>query len=450
MKQKDGLEQPGQPVLLGTKLVVPSPAACLLPRARLTDRLASEGRQQVTLLVAPAGFGKTTLAATWARHQSGPVAWVSLDEAENRLRCFWSYVTAALQAACPPGQLTVAGPEWFTADLWEQSLAHLINELTAVSSPITLILDDYHLIHNQAIHHGFSYFLAHQPPMLHVMLLSQAEPPLGLARLMVQGRLQEVRAADLLFTRAETAAFFRCALQFELSPGDLTTLTNRIEGWAAGLQLAALSLKGLAKTERESFIQAFDGGQRYVLNYLVEEVLQRQPDEVQTFLLQTAVLPHLTPALCTAVTGHPEAGHMLDRLANESLFLVPLDGHGQWYRYHHLFAGALRSHLEQTNPALVPALRRRAAEWFAAQGLGCGSSTVAQLLLEPLTERELEILTLVAEGLTNKRISQRLLISVGTVKGHINHLLSKLDAQNRTEAVAHAQRLGLLHHNLST
>lgn len=444
MKQKDGQAGPGQPVLLGTKLGVPPPLACFIPRARLADRLAGQSARLVTVVSAPAGFGKTALVAAWARQQARPVAWLSLGEEDNHLPCFWGYVTAALQTACPPGLVTRAGPDRFTADLWEQSLAQLINELTAVSADLTLVLDGYHLIHTPAIHQSLSSFLNHQPALLHVILLTRADPPLGLARLMVQGRLHEIRAADLLFTPAETAAFFHCALQFDLPSGDLAALTNRIEGWPAGLQLAALSLQGLPKTARESLIEAFGGAQRHVLHYLLEEVLQRQPAEVQTFLLQTAVLSHLTPPLCTAVTGHPEAGHMLARLADEALFIVPLDDNGQWYRYHHLFAEALRSHLEQTNPAQAAVLRQRVAMWYAAQGLGCSAQAADLLLLEPLTERELEVLMLVAEGLPNKKIAQRLVISVGTVKGHLNHLLSKLNAQNRTEAVAHAQRLGLI------
>lgn len=444
MAQKDGPELSGQPILLATKLGVPPCHAWYVPRTRLTDRLAGQGHGLVTVVSAPAGFGKTALVAAWARQQAELVAWLSLGTEDNHLACFWCYVTAALQAACPPGAITPPGPERFTADLWEQSLAQLINEITAVPHPITLVLDDYHLICTHAIHHSLSYFLAHQPAALHVVLLTRADPPLALARLRVQGRLREVRAADLLFTEAETAAFCHAALPFDLPSDALATLSGRVEGWAAGLQLAALSLQGLSTAEREAFIQAFGGAQRHVLQYLLEEVLQRQPAERQTFLLQTAVLHHLTAALCTAVTGQPDAGQILACLADEALFIMPLDDTGQWYRYHHLFAEALRSHLEQTNPAQVAELRQRAALWYAAQGLGCGARAATQLLLEPLTERELEILMLVADGLSNKRIAQQLVISVGTVKGHLNHLLGKLNAQNRTEAVAHAQRLGLL------
>ncbi len=319
----------------------------------------------------------------------------------------------------------------------------LINEITAVSPnapAITLILDDYHLIQTHTIHQSLSFFLYHQPRSLHVIILTRADPPLALARLLVQGHLREIRAIDLQFTQEEMVAFFDCALTFELSPGALATLAHRVEGWAAGLQLAALSLKGLPQAEREPFIQAFSGAQRHVLHYLLEEVLQRQPKPVQSFLLQTAVLPHLTSDLCTAVTGQADAGQILARLADEEMFITPVDETGQWYRYHHLFTGALRNHLEQKDPDQICELRRRAAAWYAEQGL----SEAEEPLLDPLTERELEILTLVAQGFSNKKISDRLVISVGTVKGHINHLLSKLNAQNRTEAVVHAKRLGVL------
>jgi LuxR family transcriptional regulator, maltose regulon positive regulatory protein len=447
LEQKTGLEQLGQNVLLRTKLAVPVVHACFLPRTRLTTQLNRSAAGHVTLISAPAGFGKTTLAARWVRQEGGPVAWLSLDEGDNDLGRFWQYVLAALQTATSPvGQAALFEPDQLTPETWEPFVSLLINEITAVSPnapPITLVLDDYHLIQTHTIHQSLSFFLYHQPRSLHVIILTRADPPLALARLLVQGRLREIRAADLQFTQEEMAAFFDCTLTFALSPGSLATLARRIEGWAAGLQLAALSLKGLPQAEREPFIQAFSGAQRHVLHYLLEEVLQRQPEPVQSFLLQTAVLPQLTPDLCTAVTGQANAGQILARLANEELFISPVDDTGQWYRYHHLFAGALRSYLEQKDPDKICELKRRAAAWYTEKGLGKTENQTVEPLLDPLTERELEILTLVAQGFSNKKISDRLVISVGTVKGHINHLLSKLNAQNRTEAVAHAQRLGV-------
>lgn len=449
MGKKSALEQPEQKgVLLRTKVALPPAHGCLVSRPRLTAKLEDAVAGRVTLLSAPAGFGKTTLVAEWARRQNGRVAWLSLDEGDNNPEYFWRYVIAALQTvAANAGRQALRALTDCTSAAAQRPLAMLINELAAAASaanPITLVLDDYHFICTNAIHHSLSFFLYHQPQTLNVIILTRADPPLALARLRVQGRLQELRAADLQFTPEEMNVFFTLALDFELPPGAKTTLAGRIEGWAAGLQLAAMSLKGLPAAERESFIQAFSGAQRYILQYLLEEVLQRQPERVQTFLQQTAVLHHLTPDLCTAVTGYEDAGQILSQLAQKGLFVIPLNEAGQWYRYHRLFAGALRYCLEQTKPEQIPELRRRAAAWYAEQGLTYDAGYQNDSLLDPLTERELEILALIAQGFSNQKIADRLVISVGTVKGHVTHLLSKLDAHNRTEAVAHAQHLGLL------
>lgn len=403
---------------------------------------------QVTLVSAPAGFGKTTLVAEWARQQNGRIAWLSLDEGDNDPVCFWRYLIAACDTvAVRAGVQTSWALNEMMPEGGERPLTLLINELSAAATaahPITLVLDDYHLIQHNAIHQDLSFFLYHQPQHLNVIILTRADPPLALAKLRVQERLRELRAADLQFTPAEMEAFFECALKSKIPPESWTTLSKRIEGWAVGLRLAALTLRELPTRDWASFIQAFSGAQRYVLNYLLEEVLQRQPEYIQVFLLQTAVLHHLTPALCTAVTGREDAGQILARLANADLFVIPVDEAGQWYRYHRLFAGALRSHLEQTAPEQIPHLRRQAAAWYAKHGLSDSSHHVHELFLDPLTERELEVLALIAQGFSNQQIAERLVISVGTVKGHVTHLLSKLDAQNRTEAVAHAQHLGLL------
>ena len=333
----------------------------------------------------------------------------------------------------------------------------LLNEISHGTEHLTLVLDDYHLIHNNAIHHSLGYLLHRQPPQLQIMLLTRADPPLALARLRVQGRLSELRAADLRFTDAESAAFFGCILTAQLSPAALNSLLESIEGWPAGLQLAALSLQGLPELESEAFVSAFDGRERFVLSYLIEEVLGRQPPRIQTFLLHTSVLRTLTPALCTAVTGYADARQILLQLAAENLFIFPLQDLGEWFRYHRLFAGALRSHLEDTQPDLIPELRRRATAWYAAQGIHEGVSghllpAMSPLpldedtdlpLVEPLTTREWEILALIAQGFSNQQIAEQLVIAIGTVKGHIHHTLSKLGVQNRTQAVARARQLGL-------
>lgn len=447
-------------VLLRTKLAIPQRRTCLIERPRLTARLQREMAGSVVLVSAPAGFGKTTLITEWAAARSGHLAWFSLDEADNVPSRFWRYVVAALRT-------TGAGNSEEIDSLlhaerapdWEALISLLINDISHVDGPITLVLDDYHLIHSNAVHYSLGYLLHRQPPQLQVILLTRADPPLALARLRVQGRLSELRAADLRFTTEEMEAFFNCTLATRLQPAALDTLCERIEGWAAGLQLATLSLQGLPKAEARAFVWTFGGDQRFVLSYLVEEVLQRQPARIQTFMLHTSVLRTLTPALCTAVTGYEDARQILLQLAAENLFVFPLEGMREWFRYHRLFAGALRSRLEGTEPELIPELRRRATAWYAAQGVreGVSGHLLPEMvpapilrdagsgdkLLDPLTGREWEILALVAQGFSNQQIAEQLVIATGTVKGHINHILSKLDAQSRTEAVARARQLGL-------
>lgn len=369
------MEKLTKELLLRTKLAIPQRRACLIERPRLMERLAAAPPGGVLLVSAPAGFGKTTLIADWTAVNRSPLAWFSLDEADNQPRLFWRYVVAALRTANAPiraeiDQYLGAG----AAPNWDSLVAMLLNDVSQCVEPVALVFDDYHLIHNEAIHHSLSYMLHRQPPQLQVIFLTRADPPLALARLRVAGRLRELRAADLRFTDTESAAFFNCVLAAHLSPAALDTLASRIEGWAAGLQLAALSLQGLPKAESEAFVSEFDGRERYVLRYLVDEVLDRQPLRIQTFLLHTSVLRTLTPDLCTAVTGFTGARQILLQLAAGNLFVFPLQGMGEWFRYHRLFAGALRSQLEYTEPDLIPDLRRRATAWYAAQGIHDGLS----------------------------------------------------------------------------
>jgi LuxR family transcriptional regulator, maltose regulon positive regulatory protein len=447
-EMRKGLHQPVKEMILHTRLTIPTSHSHLVNRSRLWTPLDVAVSGKVTLVSAPAGFGKTTLLTAWVRERNGRTAWFSLDEGDNNLVHFWRYLIAALQTVSAPigRKITTGWPETAYLD-WEMLITQLVNDLSKHAfgeHPITLVLDDYHLIHTNVIHQSLSFLLHHQPPQLHVVILSRTDPPLPLARLRVAGRLQELRAVDLRFTPAEMAEFFRHHLPFALSPTALKSLMERIEGWAAGMQLAALSLRGLSPAESDSFVDAFSGAQRYVLHYLMEEVLQQQPQRIQNFLLQTAVLPSLNPSLCTAVTGDEDAGAILRELADQNLFVLTLDESRQWYRYYRLFAGALRSRLEQTDPLAIPELHRRAMAWYADQDVHQVPVNVNTGMLEHLTERELEILTLIAHGLSNQQIADSLVIGVGTVKGHVTHLLGKLDAHNRTEAVAHARRLKLI------
>lgn len=363
--------------LLRTKISRPPSRPNVIHRPHLLHTLGQVGEGQVTLVSAPAGFGKTTLVAD-CLHQSSSKnwCWLSLDQSDNDLACFWRYFVAALQTLYPGmGQVSepsLAGLQPGNPEI-EHFLTPLINEIADVtSSPsaLTLVLDDYHLIHTNTIHHSLGFLLQHQPPHFHLIILTRADPPLSLARLRVQGRLHEIRAADLCFSRAEIDAFLNDVMGLELPDWALATLAERTEGWAAALQLAALSLKGLTESEAAQFVQSFAGTNEHVLAYLVEEVLQRQPPPIQQFLLRTAVLQCFTAPLSQAVTGQPDAPEILTHLAHENLFLTPLDSTGQWYRYHPLFAEALQSCLRQTEPALLPDLHRRASGWCVHNGFG--------------------------------------------------------------------------------
>jgi LuxR family maltose regulon positive regulatory protein len=433
----------------------------LIERPRLTSQLDHALGGDVTLISAPAGFGKTTLVVEWAGGREGSLAWLSLDEADNDPARFWRYIVASLRTVHKEiGREFVTILEAEPISDWEALVTLLINDISNLSSTLTLVLDDYHLIGAATIHSSLSFLLHHLPSQLHVIIISRADPPLALARLRVQNRLRDIRAADLRFTEGEMEAFFDCAITAKLPREATRSLIERTEGWAAGLQLAALSLRELPDAEAARSVLAFDGAQRYVLTYLLEEVLENQEPRIQQFLLHTSVLHHLTPQLCTAVTGYPDSHQILDRLAEEELFIQPLEETGRWYRYNRLFARALRGHLERTDPQLIPELRRRASAWYAERSASEGlpdylqpalvtlpnpfDSESDELLTERLTAREMEILTLIAQGLSNQQIADRLVLSVGTVKGHITHVLGKLNARSRTEAVARARSLGLL------
>jgi LuxR family maltose regulon positive regulatory protein len=448
-------------VLLRPKFTMPHQRTCLISRPRLTAQIDPKEGGIVTLISAPAGFGKTTLVAEWAMEKKRRTAWLSLDEADNDPVRFWRYIVASLRTvAADFGQDLITALEQGPAADWEFIVSLLVDGISRFETAMTLVLDDYHLINASAIHASLSFLLNHQPPQLHVIIISRADPPLALARLRVQGRLQDIRASDLRFTAGEMEAFFNCTVPSELAPMAIKTFSERIEGWAAGLQLAVLSLKELSAADAARFSKAFGGTQRYVLNFLLEEVLDHQEPHIQQFLLYTSVLHNLTPQLCQAVTGYPDSAQILARLAEEELFIEPLDEIGQWYRYHRLFASAMRGHLEQTEPERIPELRRKAAAWYAERKAGEELPLSLQpafvtlsypidpelddLYLDSLTERELEILGLIAQGLSNQQIADQLVISVGTVKGHITHILSKLNAQSRTDAVARALHLGLL------
>ena len=435
--------------LLATKLYIPRPRPGLVARPRLLAQLEAALRGPLTLLAAPAGWGKTSLLSAWyaaaaasaaARDHDGgsesvaSVAWVSLDAGDNDLIRFWTYILTALDTAHPgvadEALVWLRSPQPPPIELL---LTLLLNELAALETEMVLVLDDYHSIQAEAVHASVAFLLNHLSPRCHLVLAAREDPPLPLARCRAQGTVIELRATDLRFTPEETAAFLTATLGTPLSDDIVRMLEVRSEGWIAGLQLAALSLRGQSRQQAEAFIAAFAGSNRYIVDYLVEEVLARQPPAIQTFLLRTAVVDRFCAPLCDALLADPEDGGeegednetllddmpernplpvasthpdavlsattlatgvarasaipspeihaLLEQVERANLFLIPLDDERRWYRYHHLFADVLRSRLRQQDPALAAALHRRASRWCEGQGLAV--EAIQQALAAP-------------------------------------------------------------------
>jgi LuxR family transcriptional regulator, maltose regulon positive regulatory protein len=361
----------GHEALLATKLHVPRLPPGFVARPRLTARLDEGLTGRMILVCAPAGFGKTALLAAWASAGPGPVAWLSLDEADNDPARFWRHVAATMERARPgiSGRVgPLLGPP--PPQSFEGVVTVLLNELaerTSVEHAL-LVLDDYHLIGTRQVHAAVQFLLDHLPPGLRLVLATRSDPPLRLGRLRARRELTELRAADLRFTEAEAAELLRATPAGRgLTGAALDALTAKTDGWAAGLQLAGLSLQ--AHDDADAFVRAFSGTHRYVLDYLAEEVLDRQDPQVRAFLLETSVLGRLSADLCEAVTGRAGGQAMLERIERAGLFLLPLDETRGWWRYHGLFAGLLQARLAAEQPDRVPALHRAAAAWYAGRGL---------------------------------------------------------------------------------
>ena len=345
-----------------TKLYRPRTRQGLVARPRLDDRLRGKDSIGLTLVSAPAGFGKTTLISSWPAERT---AWVSLEESDQDPLTFWTYVLTALERAAPgvaEGALVLLQS---SPTPIETILAGVLNELSVLPDDVDLVLDDYHLADGVEVSRGMTYLLDHLPPQLHLLISTRADPALPLARLRARGELVEIRAADLRFTLDEVSSYLNGVTGLGLDATAIATLEERTEGWIAALGLAALSLQG--RSDAAGFIDGFAGDDRYVVDYLVEEVLDRQPENVRRFLLETSVVDRLTGALCDAVTGQPGGKAMLESLERQNLFVVPLDDHRRWYRYHHLFADVLRAHL-LAERGDVAELHRRASRWYADAG----------------------------------------------------------------------------------
>ena len=330
--------------VLSTKLYIPSPRPNAVLRTRLIGRLNAGLHHRLTLISAPAGFGKTTLVSSWIAASGRPAAWLSLDDTDNDPARFLAYLTAALQTLEPKiGNGLLAASQSPQAPLLETLLPILLNDLATLHTQAMLILDDYHVIDTRSVDQALTFLVEHLPPQIHLVIATREDPPLPLARLRARGHLTELRAADLRFSSDEAAGFLNEVMGLKLSATDIATLEDRTEGWIAGLQLAALSMQN--RQDVSSFIQAFAGGHRYILDYLLDEVLQHQPEEIRNFLLQTAILDQLYGPLCDAVTGQSGSGARLEALHRGNFFIVPLDDTRHWYRYHHLFGDVLAAQL---------------------------------------------------------------------------------------------------------
>jgi LuxR family maltose regulon positive regulatory protein len=357
--------------LITTKLFTPTPGSNLVARVRLIEQLNAGLSCRFALISAPAGFGKSTLLSAWAEQVSSPVAWLSLDEGDNDLARFLTYFIAALQTLDSNiGAGLLAALQSPGAVNTDVVLTTLLNEITGFPDDVVLILDDYHVIETQSIDKAVTFLLDHLPPQMHLVIASRIDPSLPLSRLRARGQMTEIRVDNLRFTPEEAAAFLNQVMGFNLSAQDIAALEKHTEGWIAGLQLAALSLQGLKGSNAIiDFINSFTGNNRYIQDYLTDEVLQQRPIGTRDFLLQTSILNRLSAPLCNAVTGKLGSQVILESLETANLFLVPLDNERRWYRYHHLFADLLRQRLHQGQPDVVDELHIRASDWYEGNGL---------------------------------------------------------------------------------
>lgn len=354
--------------IVTTKLYIPPPRPDVIPRPRLLKRLNNGLNQKLILVAAPAGFGKTTAVCEWLNTLTVPITWLALDENDNDPHRFFNYFLAALQKITPAlGQTVQELLHQPQLPAPETLAAFIINEVAANVSEFVMVLDDFHVIKTPFITQALTFLLNNLPPHLHLVITSRSEPSLPLARFRARGQMIEILVDDLRFTIAETLVLLQQE-QLTLTPADQTTLTNRLEGWVTGLQLAILSMQGRSKPQIHQFVNSFSGSHRYILDYLAGEVLDQQPETLQNFLRQTAILPRLTGPLCDALTGQTNGRSTLQELERRNLFLAPLDDERRWYRYHNLFAGFLRDQLQQTDPAAVSELHRRAGVWFEENG----------------------------------------------------------------------------------
>jgi LuxR family maltose regulon positive regulatory protein len=438
--------------LLSTRLQIPPARLDVVARPHLVDQLEDGLRlgHLLTLLSAPAGFGKTTLIGEWIDALERQVAWLSVDDGDNDPARFLRYLMASFGEE--PLPLTPSASP-------QELVVPLLNDLATMGSDLLLVIDDYHWIRDFSVHDLVSFVLENQPRNLHVVIATREDPPLPLARMRARAQLTEIRERALRFTAEEADLFLNQTMTLNLAPASVATLVSRTEGWITGLQLAGLALRQTGSAEE--FVAAFAGDDRYIVDYLLGEVLEHQPEAMHRFLRETSILVRLCAPLCNALTGRDDSQAVLEQLEAANLFLIALDHRREWYRYHVLFAEALRLGLTVQEQI---ALHEKAANWFQAHEMDQFATHHARLvaemsrkpaaarrqelanqsLVEPLSAREMEVLYLIATGLSNREIADRLVIATGTVKRHNNNIFGKLGVRSRTQAVARGRDLGLL------
>lgn len=355
-------------VLLKTRMHIPAARSEQVTRTHLFERLDAGFRKQLTLISAPPGFGKTTLVSTWIKKRRIPTAWFSVDKIDNHPESFWSYVICALQGiSSRVGKDSLAVLHKAPSPPTDEILASLLNELNEIKPHFCLVLDDYHNIETREIQEDLFFLIEHMPPAGHLILLTRVDPPWSLSRLRLLNKLEEIRIEDLRFTIEETTEFLNSIMSLSLSSEDIQVLETRTEGWIAGLQMSALSMQG--RVDKSKFIESFSGSHHFVLDYLVEEVLERQPASIQEFLIKTSILSSLNAELCAELTGLEDCQDILKTIEKANLFLIPLDDERRWYRYHHLFTDLLQTLLRQKWPGQEAELHRRASRWYVENGL---------------------------------------------------------------------------------